>query len=147
MVAFAVGKPVTTDTPVVTVDAGLPPGQQRFTLVVVDDSGRRSQPDQMIVTILGRIVVGPVITPPPIGPAVDPTRPPVTGPVLGPATPPVIGPPAPPPPVIDPVHPPVTGPVVSPVIVRGIAAPPAPGPGPAPAPKSKSKSKSKRRKP
>jgi len=158
VVAFTIGKPVTTDTPVVEVDAGLAVGSHRFQLVVVDDNGLRSKPDEIVVLVRGRIVLDPpiVVTRPPIAdPVIDPA-PPVAGPVTGPVVrPPVVVGPA-----VDPVRPPITGPAinpavigtvvrpVSPVIVRDIAPPPAPKPPkppkadkPAKAPKAPSKRK------
>jgi hypothetical protein len=55
MAEFTVNQDVTTDQPVVevTVSASkpLPLGRQRFRLVVVDDSGNRSAPDEVEVII------------------------------------------------------------------------------------------------
>jgi hypothetical protein len=53
MTAFSPGKPVTTDTPTVTVDP-LPAGRHTFTLVVVDDAGARSAPATAVVTVAER---------------------------------------------------------------------------------------------
>ena len=53
MTAFAPGKPVTTDTPTVAVDA-LPPGRHTFTLVVVNAAGVRSAPATAVVTVSAR---------------------------------------------------------------------------------------------
>lgn len=135
MVAFTVGKPVTTDTPEVEVDAGLAVGSHRFQLMVVDDSDLRSKPDEIVVLVRGRIVP-PVTDPPivvvrpPIGdPVIDPVRPPVTGPVINPG---VIGT------VVRPV---------SPVIVRDVAPPPAPKPPKADKPAKAPRAPSKRKKP
>ena len=130
MVAFTIGKPVTTDTPGVEVD-GLPAGSHRFQLVVEDNDGLRSQPDQIVVLVRGLVLppIDPPIVRPPIGgPLVDPVRPPVTGPVItGPV---IVGP------VVNPVRPVVTGPLVSPLVVRD-AGPVPPPPKPTPARKSK----------
>jgi hypothetical protein len=51
MAKFIVGKPITTTLPGITVDAGLPTGQHRFQLEVVDTAGNRSQADAVVVTI------------------------------------------------------------------------------------------------
>jgi len=52
MATFELHKPIQTTEPVVMVDAGLPPGAHRFRLVAVDESGRQSEPREMIVTVL-----------------------------------------------------------------------------------------------
>lgn len=51
MAQFEPGTRIATAEPVVTVDAGLRPGQHLFTLVVVDDEGRASLPAERIVTV------------------------------------------------------------------------------------------------
>ena len=72
MVAFRRGVPVTTTTPTVVVDAGLPAGERRFELVVTDQAGNVSRPMQVTVTI-GRLTV-------PVGPVGPPApAPPVRG--------------------------------------------------------------------
>ncbi|HNQ03539.1 MAG TPA: hypothetical protein PKH69_02900 [Thiobacillaceae bacterium] len=65
MTTFTIGQPVTTRTPRVVVDAGLPAGTHRFQLVVVDSRGNVSQPAQAVVRI-GRVIVAPAgpLTPP-----------------------------------------------------------------------------------
>lgn len=63
MAVFQPNRPVTTSEPRVVVDAGLPPGRHRFRLVVVDDSGLSSAPDEAVVTI-GRSTI-PIPIPPP----------------------------------------------------------------------------------
>ena len=141
MVAFTIGKPITTDVAGIEVD-GLPAGSHRFQLVVEDNDGLRSQPDQIVVLVRGRVVLPPVdppiiVRPPVVGPVVNPVRPPVTGPVItGPVIAgPVVGP------VVNPVRPVLVGPLVSPLVVRDAGpVPPAPKPappGPTPARKSK----------
>ena len=90
MVSFVAGKPVTTDTPGVLVDAGLPIGRHRFQLVVLDSGGLRSKPDEIVVQVQ-RLVL------PPVGPVIGPVGP-VVGPVVGP---PVIVRPS----VVNPVQP------------------------------------------
>jgi hypothetical protein len=52
MTTFAVGKPVTTDTSSVTVDAGLPVGLHRFRLEVVDSAGKTSAPNEVVVQVV-----------------------------------------------------------------------------------------------
>ena len=52
MAKFRINQPVTTTVPQVIVDAGLPPGQHRFQLVVQDDTGNASAPDIVVVTIV-----------------------------------------------------------------------------------------------
>jgi hypothetical protein len=53
MPQFQPGARVTTSEPVVTVDAGVPPGPHRFQLVVVDDEGQQSAPAEQVVTVRG----------------------------------------------------------------------------------------------
>lgn len=52
MATFRINEPIETTVPRITVDAGLPPGQHRFQLVVRDDSGNVSDPDIVVVTIV-----------------------------------------------------------------------------------------------
>lgn len=117
MVAFTIGKPITTDVGGIEVD-GLPAGSHRFQLVVEDRNGVRSQPQQIVVLVRDRVlppIDPPIVRPPVVGPVIDPVRPPITGPVIA-------------------------GPLVSPLVVRDAGpAPPPPKPTPA--------RKSKRRKP
>ena len=96
MVAFVAGKPLTTDTPVVVVDAGLPVGRHRFQLVVVNAAGTASKPSEIVVQVQRFVpppVVGPIVTGPITGP--------LTGPITAPTTGPIVGPP-----VVDPIRPP-----------------------------------------
>lgn len=58
MTTFVVGKPVSTATPEVVVDAGLPIGTHRFRLVVVDGSGNASRPAEVVVQV-GRVIAAP----------------------------------------------------------------------------------------
>lgn len=78
MTAFAVGQPVTTDTPQVVVDAGIPPGDHLFSLVVIDDQGSASQPARVVVRIVPPISPGPV---PVTVPTPVPVRPPILQPI------------------------------------------------------------------
>ena len=85
MVSFVAGTPVTTDTPGVAVDAGLPVGQHRFRLIVLGNSGTRSRPDEIVVRVQRLIVppvVGPVVRPVVTGPVI--VRPPIADPVRPP---------------------------------------------------------------
>ena len=75
MVAFVAGKPITTDVAGIEVD-GLPAGSHRFQLVVEDNNGVRSKPDQIVVLMRGRVL-------PPVDPPII-VRPPVGGPVVDP---------------------------------------------------------------
>jgi hypothetical protein len=68
MAVFRLNQPVSTNVPVVIVDAGLPAGTYRFRLVVVDDQGNQSAPDEQVVTI----VRGPLVLP---VPPLEPVRP------------------------------------------------------------------------
>lgn len=43
MAQFTINTPVATTTPLIDVDAGLPPGPHRFQLIAVDEAGNRSQ--------------------------------------------------------------------------------------------------------
>lgn len=63
MAVFVPGRSVTTQVPLVQVDAGLDAGVHRFQLVVVDDTGARSEPAVIEVRVRPR-TIGPV----PVGP-------------------------------------------------------------------------------
>lgn len=51
---FEPNRSVETRRPTVVVDAGLPPGRHRFRLEVVDARGRKSQPSEVVVTVVRR---------------------------------------------------------------------------------------------
>jgi hypothetical protein len=55
MANFVINTDIATDTPTIEVtvstDSPLPLGRQRFRLVVVDDSGNKSIPDEIIVIV------------------------------------------------------------------------------------------------
>jgi len=51
MAQFVAGEPHTTEVPRIEVDAGLKPGAHRFRLVVVNDAGRNSAPDEVVVQV------------------------------------------------------------------------------------------------
>ena len=63
MAKFAVGKPITTTTPGVVVDAGLAVGFHRFRLNVADAGGNLSRPAEVVVEVR-RLVTVPVLTTP-----------------------------------------------------------------------------------
>jgi hypothetical protein len=79
MASFVIGQPVTTAQSSVVVDAGLKPGFHRFQLVVVDDGGQASKPDEAVVEVAARLIPGEisvtpvVLNPDPIGRVVNPT--------------------------------------------------------------------------
>jgi hypothetical protein len=52
MTTFVVGRPVTTETPTVIVDAGLPVGRHRFRLEVFGSTGSVSVPAEAVVQIV-----------------------------------------------------------------------------------------------
>lgn len=56
MAEFQINEPIRTQEPTieVTITTGnlLPPGRHQFQLVVVDDSGNESEPDQVVVMVL-----------------------------------------------------------------------------------------------
>lgn len=55
MAEFVVNKDVETDTPnvevTITPNTALKPGRHRYRLIVVDDSGNKSAPDEVVVII------------------------------------------------------------------------------------------------
>ena len=51
MARFVIGQPITTTVPIIDVDPGLPVGSHRFRLIVLDDSGNRSAPDEVDVIV------------------------------------------------------------------------------------------------
>ena len=58
MARFAINQTQVTREPRVVVDAGLRPGLHRFRLVVSDDSGNASRPDELVVQISALTPVG-----------------------------------------------------------------------------------------
>lgn len=58
MARFAINQTQVTREPRVVVDAGLRPGLHRFRLVVSDDSGNASRPDEVVVQISALTPVG-----------------------------------------------------------------------------------------
>lgn len=60
MPVFTPNRPIETREPLIKVEPdNLPPGRYRFRLVVVDDDGNASAPDEVTVTITRRRVDGP----------------------------------------------------------------------------------------
>ena len=51
MVRFIPNRPIATDGPTIVVDGRLDPGEYRFRLVVVDDEGNESNPDEQVVVV------------------------------------------------------------------------------------------------
>ena len=51
MARFAINQTLVTREPRVVVDAGLRPGLHRFRLVVTDDAGNDSRPDEVLVQV------------------------------------------------------------------------------------------------
>jgi len=51
---FTPNQPVVTRESSVVVENRLEPGRHRFRLVVVDDDGNESAPDEVVVVVLGR---------------------------------------------------------------------------------------------
>ena len=58
MARFVINQTQVTREPRVVVDAGLRPGLHRFRLVVSDDSGNASRPDEVVVQISALTPVG-----------------------------------------------------------------------------------------
>jgi hypothetical protein len=77
---FEPNVPVELREPSVVVDAGLPPGQHRFQLVVVNLRGKHSKPLEVIVTV-ERITPFPQPTP---RPRPEPRPTPISGPLRPP---------------------------------------------------------------
>ena len=77
MASFRPGQTITTRTPRVTVDAGLPVGVHRFQLVVLTDTGQRSAADVVQVSVTRTQVVEPLRPVEPVSPVLVPTRPPI----------------------------------------------------------------------
>jgi hypothetical protein len=55
---FTPNTPFVSKAPTVVVDAGMAPGLYRFRLEVEDEAGNKSRPDERVVVILPRVVVG-----------------------------------------------------------------------------------------
>lgn len=58
MARFAINQTQVTREPSVVVDAGLRPGLHRFRLVVSDDAGNASRPDEVVVQVSALTPVG-----------------------------------------------------------------------------------------
>jgi hypothetical protein len=72
MAEFVPGTDISTDTPTIEVtvnpDKPMPLGRQTFRLVVVDDSGNLSQPDEVIVIIADQDAPTAVLRAPKVAP-------------------------------------------------------------------------------
>ena len=55
MARFEIGTAIVTTNPIIVVDSGLPAGAHLFELIVEDEAGNQSQPDQAIVTVRSRL--------------------------------------------------------------------------------------------
>lgn len=66
MAQFVAGQPHTTEVPRIEVDAGLRPGAHRFRLVVVNDAGKSSPSDEVVVQVVDGLLPTPQPTPQPI---------------------------------------------------------------------------------
>ena len=53
------GETFRSSDPKISIDGGMLPGRHRFRLEVVDDSGRKSGPAEVVVVILPRAGQGP----------------------------------------------------------------------------------------
>jgi hypothetical protein len=60
---FVRGVPQTTRVPGITVDAGLGPGIHRFRLVVVDNDGLQSAPDEALIEVRASTAAPPGVLP------------------------------------------------------------------------------------
>lgn len=87
MAIFKVGVPITTGTPSITVDAGLPEGVHRFQLEVIDSAGNRSAPDVVAVQVQAPVITRPVLSPTPVPNPIPVPDPVVTSVVVQPVSP------------------------------------------------------------
>ena len=125
MARFAINQTQVTREPRVVVDAGLRPGLHRFRLVVSDDSGNASRPDEVVVQISALTPVGGFL---PVRRAVaaaarlaaTPAAAPVAGPTATGAAPPAT----------PPAAASAAVPVATPAPSRAAAAAPSPSPKP-----------------
>lgn len=81
MARFEIGTAIVTSDPAIVVDAGLAPGRHLFQLVVEDEAGNPSQPDQVVVTVEQRTV--PIFTRPTLTTTTTPLRPRARGKTRG----------------------------------------------------------------
>lgn len=65
MARFALNQPIETDAPSIVVDAGMPVGQHRFQLVVIDDAGNKSKAATAVVDIQRTIISPDILVRPP----------------------------------------------------------------------------------
>ena len=90
MARFAINQTLVTREPRIVVDAGLRPGLHRFRLVVSDDAGSASRPDEVVVQVSALTRVGgfvPVRRAVAGAAAATPAAAPVTTPITTPAGP------------------------------------------------------------
>lgn len=93
MARFAINQTLVTREPRIVVDAGLRPGLHRFRLVVSDDAGNASRPDEVVVQVSARTRAGGFV---PVrravaaaraaAPAATPTEAPAAAPAATPTT-------------------------------------------------------------
>ena len=73
MVTLVVNRPVKTEQPTLQVDNVLRPGAYVFRLVVVDDAGFESRPDEITVTVQRAVpFAGPAVPAAPGAPSPNP---------------------------------------------------------------------------
>ncbi len=122
MVQFALNQTIETAEPTITVDPGLPLGQHRFQLVVIDAAGNRSQPAIAVVDIQRAVPIAP--TPDLVATSVTPINPAAVTPTR-PAVPPSVSPVVSPTPTLSPLASPrsTVTPIAPTVIRSGDAAP------------------------
>jgi hypothetical protein len=51
MARFLLNRPITSEEPTIVVDGGLPAGRHRFRLEVIDSTGQRSSPSDVVVAV------------------------------------------------------------------------------------------------
>lgn len=76
MARFLLNRPITSEDPTIVVDGGLPAGRHRFRLEVINSTGLRSSPSDVVVAVND---AGP--SRPPLRPGTTPIRPPTEAPV------------------------------------------------------------------
>lgn len=80
MPVLTIGQPLETRRPTLLVENKLAAGSHRFALVVVDDAGNQSAPDELVVTVRRVLAPPPAPVPPrplPVPPV--PAPPPIRG--------------------------------------------------------------------
>jgi hypothetical protein len=95
MARFVLNQTLVTREPRIVVDAGLRPGLHRFRLVVSDDAGNASRPDELVVQVSALTPVGgfvPVRRAVAAAPAATPAAAPAATPAAAPAATPAAAP-------------------------------------------------------